>query len=417
MRPPNRSGNDHVTLVLLELVAVPVALLVTFFALALAELVAAAVRAGIGAVTASGTALEAGNAVIALGTLLALVTGGGLLVVGYRRYFELSFEEVNPIPVLLVPIVGIAVPVGYAVWDTSSLQLSWWLFLPVAVFAYALAYRTIAIDSRREDSGRTSVVVGSLTALPVVVALVDLASGMLDPELPVARSLDAAVSGTGIPMERSVVIAVPLLVTALYGVERIYDTQSRWDGPDWSFSRPPLPTFDRPSFDLPSWDRTEPSGRQSTGAGAPRASAESARSSDGSVASAAPSASTNRSRTAGDVVPSSPGSKPARRGRSSSTDDDSRPPDESATDATSGDDRSASDSREESSADDAASTETGGAAAGSSTDGTGSDTQIFVDDFDQYVPEETPVETCPDCDEEIPSDGVYNFCPFCGGEL
>ncbi|WP_254525220.1 zinc ribbon domain-containing protein [Natrinema caseinilyticum] len=52
-----------------------------------------------------------------------------------------------------------------------------------------------------------------------------------------------------------------------------------------------------------------------------------------------------------------------------------------------------------------------------STSSSSSDTQIFVDDFDRYGSEETPVETCPRCERDLPSDGVYNFCPFCGGEL
>ncbi|WP_265108980.1 zinc ribbon domain-containing protein [Halosolutus halophilus] len=398
--------------------AVPIALLVTFFTLALAELVAVVLGVATDAVATGDTVLEVGHAVIGFGTLLVLVSGGGFLVAGYRYCFESWFDDVEPLPVVLVPVLGLAVPIGYAIWDTGSLQLSSWLFFPIAIAANALAFRTVAIDSLREDREdreRTSFVAASLTALPAVVVLVDFAIGMLGSERPVARTLDGVVVGTSAPMARAVVIAVPLLVTVLYGAGRLYSTQSRWDGPDWS-----IPRLRNSLFDLVSRVRSNTSGRQLSGAGAGRVSSKSARSSDRSAASSAPSAPRSSASRSNVVVPSSPGSTPSHRDGSSSDDsDDSKPSngrasdtskeDErstSATDTSKGSDRSASEDRGDASADD-----------GSTTDGTGSDTRIFVDDFDQYGPDQTPVETCPECEEEIPSDGVYNFCPFCGGQL
>ncbi|SER20125.1 zinc ribbon domain-containing protein [Natrinema salaciae] len=449
MRLPIRSGTDHGTLVLLELGAVPVALLVTFFTLALAELVAAVVGVALDAAGASETIPEIATVVIGFGALVVLVTGGGHLVTGYRHCFESWFDDVSPLPVLLVPVVGIVVPIGYAFWQTGSLRPSSWLLLPVAVSANALAFRTIAIDSLREDRGRTSFVAGSLTALPAVAVLVDLAGEMLGSGRPVVRTTDAVAVGWSSPAGRAAVIAVPLSVAVLYGVGTVYSRQSRWE-PDWllpkssdaiaaltsrarSLPRPgavfvaltsrarSLPRPGAVFVALTSRDGSEPSGRQPTGAG--RASSNAARSGDRSTAR-------QRSGTAREVVPSSPGTDAAPRGGASSPGtDDSSSPAEATTDASADDDRSASAEETSDEREQPASAPLGGPGAAASTvekdgtdvaagtDGTASDTRIFVDDFDQYVPDETPVETCPDCEEEIPSDGVYNFCPFCGGEL
>lgn len=422
MRPLNRSGTGHDTLVLMELAAVPVAVLVTVFTLALAELVAAVVGVTNDAVAAGDLVPTVGNAAVGFGTLLLLVSGGGFLVVGYRRCFESRFDDVDPLSVVLVPILGIVVPIGYAFVATDSLGLSSWLFLPVAVSAHALAYRTIAIDSFREDRGRTSFVVGALTALPAVAVLVDVASGILGSERPIARTLDAVVASPDSPMVRAVLIAVPLLVTVCYGVGTLYRKQSLWDGPEWSMPRPRLEwpaSRPRPGrsisrlrasiADRLSRDRTDPSGRQPAGAGTARASSESNR----------------RARTPSDVVPSSPGSASAGRRTSNDSDDsdysddsdDAKSSDEATADSSPAGDRAAGDRREDAIAADASPAAETGAAADSTADGGASDTRIFVDDFDQYVPDESPVERCPDCDQEIPSDGVYNFCPFCGGEL
>ena len=55
--------------------------------------------------------------------------------------------------------------------------------------------------------------------------------------------------------------------------------------------------------------------------------------------------------------------------------------------------------------------------AGSEASESGSDTRIFTDDFGTYGVSASPVEVCPDCEKDIPSDGVYKFCPFCGSGL
>ena len=55
--------------------------------------------------------------------------------------------------------------------------------------------------------------------------------------------------------------------------------------------------------------------------------------------------------------------------------------------------------------------------AGPEASGSGSDTRIFTDDFGTYGVSTSPVEVCPDCEKDIPSDGVYKFCPFCGSGL
>ncbi|WP_254762018.1 zinc ribbon domain-containing protein [Natrinema marinum] len=421
MRLPNGSGTDHATLALLELVAVPVAVLATVLTLVLADVGFAAFRTAVTAAGGGDAVAELGTAVLAFGTLLVLVVGAGSLVAGYRRYVDDRFDVVSPLPLLLVPAVGIVCPIGYAVWDTGALRLSSPLFLLVAVAAHAFAYRTIALVSLREDRGRTSLVVGSLTGLPAVVALVALANATLGPDRPIGRTLETVVAGPESQIVRTAVIAVPLLVTALYGVEALLGTQSRWERPNWSLPRPRL---SRLAHRLRN--RTESSGRRPAGAASGRASSESGRSSRG-TARQTPRNPSNA------VVPSSPGSGATRRSRSS--DDRDGDAGASADDSTAAssatDDRSADDSdataRDDGSPsegnDDAAGTagaaETAGAVADSSTDdtGTGSDTQIFTADFDQYGADETPVDRCPDCEKEIPSDGVYNFCPFCGGEL
>ncbi|MDS0476499.1 hypothetical protein [Natrinema sp. 1APR25-10V2] len=421
MRLPNRSGTDHATLVFLELVAVPVAVLATVLTLVLADVGVAALRIATAAAGGGDAVIELGTAVLAFGTLLVLATAGGFLVVGYRRFVGTRFEDVSPLPLLLVPVIGIVTPLGYAVWNTGALRLSSGLFLLAAIMTHALAYRTIAIDSLREDRGPASLVVGSLTALPAAVALVAFANGTLGSDRPVGRTLDAVVAGTESPVVRTAVLAVPLLVTALYGIGTLSDTQVPRVRSDWSIPRPRLSRFDHLFR-----NRSEPSGHQPAGAASGRTSSESGRSSDGSTRS-------DRNRTSGAVIPSSPGAGPARRGRSSDDDGndgaDSRPSNEraaasstddraaSSSDASREDDQSPSEDRDDAGTDGATPGETVSAAAGSSTGGTGSDTQIFTDDFDQYVADESPVDRCPDCEKEIPSDGVYNFCPFCGGEL
>ncbi len=418
MRLPNRSGTDHATLVFLELVAVPVAVLATLLTLVLADVGVAALRIAAGAAGGADAVVELGTTVLAFGTLLVLVIAGGFLVVGYRRFVGTRFEDVSPLSLLLVPVVGIVAPIGYAVWNTGALRLSSGLFLLVAIMMHALAYRTIAIDSLREDRGPASLVVGSLTALPAAVALVAFANGTLGSDRPVGRTLHAVVAGTESPLVRTAVLAVPLLVTALYGIGTLSDTQVPRVRSDWSIPRPRLSRFDHLFR-----NRSEPSGRQPAGAASGRTSSESGRSSNGSTRS-------DRNRTSGAVIPSSPGSGPARRGRSSDDDgDDSRPSNERAAAASTDDraasgsdaprenDQSPSEDRDDATGDGATPGETVSATAGSSTGGTGSDTQIFTDDFDQYVADELPVDRCPDCEKEIPSDGVYNFCPFCGGEL
>ncbi|MDF9744680.1 hypothetical protein [Natrinema salsiterrestre] len=424
MRPPNGSGTDHETLVLLELVAVPIALLATFFTLALAELLAVAISMAIDAAGVGGAVLPVVNVVIGLGTLLVLFGAGGLLVVGYRYCFDSWFDEVSALPVLLVPGIGIAVSVGYSIWTAGSIRLSSWLFFPIAISAYALAYRTIAIDSLRRDRERDGLVAGALTGFPVVVVLLDLASRMIGSGRPIARTLDPVAVGGGTPTVRSVVIAVPLLVTALYGIETLYSRQSRWDGPDWSVpvsrnaisSRTPsarsLPNPRDAISDLTSRVRSDSSGRQPTGAGAGRASSKKARSSSDVVPSSPGTGSAPRSGSTSNDASSSTSS--AERAAGTSADDG---PSASSTDTSDEDDSSPTTQSEGAGTDDSSPADAVNSAADSSSDGSGSDTRIFVDDFDQYVPDETPVETCPDCEKEIPSDGVYNFCPFCGGDL
>ncbi|WP_408956917.1 hypothetical protein [Natrinema sp. 74] len=435
MRLSSRAGTDHATLALIELVAVPVAALTTVLTLALADIGFVALRAAVAAAGGGHAVVDLGPAILAFGALLALATGAGLLVAGYRRYVATRFDDVSPLPLLLVPVIGVVAPIGYAVWNTGALWLPSWLLVPVAIAAHALAYRTIALDSLREDRGPASLVVGSLTALPAVVTLVDLANGALGPNRPIGRTLEGVVAGTGSPIVRTAVIAVPLLVATLYGIGSLSGVRSQWKVPDWSIPRPRLSRFDHPL-----WNRSEPSGRQPAGTSAGRASSESDRSSSGS-------ARPDRHRPSNAVVPSSPGTQAARGGHASPDDDSGSSTDTAASqstgdraadsaDATERDDRPASEepdhtgtdvpeSGENDSADASEPAENAGEAAdsspdetaGSSPDGTGSDTQIFVDDFDQYVADETPVDRCPDCDKEIPSDGVYNFCPFCGGEL
>lgn len=99
--------------------------------------------------------------------------------------------------------------------------------------------------------------------------------------------------------------------------------------------------------------------------------------------------------------------------------------DVSATSSDEGD-RSVADTSEasaaEASADDTPDADESGSADGtpdeptSSPDDAESRTRIFSADVDDGSGG-TVVETCPDCDADVPSDGTYEFCPLCGHEL
>jgi len=65
-----------------------------------------------------------------------------------------------------------------------------------------------------------------------------------------------------------------------------------------------------------------------------------------------------------------------------------------------------------------------GSRSGSGTDAADQQLTFGKDDGEKRPPSGLPtardgsaVETCPECETDVPSDGTYVFCPLCGHEL
>ncbi|WP_254766637.1 zinc ribbon domain-containing protein [Salinilacihabitans rarus] len=407
MRPSIGADETHATLLGLELLAVPASVLAAGAALLLATGAVAVVRFAGALLGVGETTLDLVASAIVLATFLLLVSLGGAAVVGYRHVLEERFDDVEPIPTLAVPIAAIAVTVGYVAAAKGTLDLPQWAFAIVAIASHALAFRAVALDSVLENRPRLAVVVGALAAVPAALALVTVVDGTFWSGT-VSEAMLSAADGT-VPLDRSFLVAVPLAVTALYGVARVAEDDGRIDLTEWeerlagATDRLADATPDRGLGSRGSSSSSAPRRtghkRRSVVPSSPKGPSKGDAGGDSSSRSRSRSRSRSGSRGGKSKSSSSGPSGASRRGRSKST-EKKRP----SASAGSG----------------ASSRDAGGTDPDASADeGTGSDTRIFAHDFGDDADEvdETPVEVCPDCDEDIPSDGVYKFCPFCGCEL
>lgn len=414
MQFPNRPDSGHGILPVLEVVAVVVWILAAVLVLYLATGVYAVVRIVAETAGASDLALALGRDAVAVLAGFGLVSGGALAVVGYAYAFETKFERIRPGWFAVVPLIGIVVPVGYVLATTGGLGLPTVAFVIVATAVHALAFRTIAVGSVLEGRERLGVLVGAVAAVPAATALVALSSSLpLVGDRAVVRTIQGGISWTGLPLYRPLLVVVPLAISAAYALVLIR-TEGGSDAP-W------VGIVDRFGGVVPSVGIDRLRGR-SSGSG-PAARTGSSSDDSSTVVRRVfedSSAGDDRSARKRAVVPSSPsesGSATRRSGSSASgssarnssrsTGRDSRPSaSERGVDSSAG--------RGTTGRDESSSARDGDADAGGEE--TGSDTRIFVDDFDPADADDGPGD-CPDCGEAIPTDGSYTFCPFCGSEL
>jgi hypothetical protein len=460
MRFPDRVNTDYLTLAALELAAVPLVVLVTVLvlflgggAMQLTQSLESSLGAGLTAVTLQ---------VLLVGTLVLLLAAGGGAVTGYRLFLDRAEGGLDPMVLVAVPLLGVVAPFAYALGTFGSLSLPNWLFVIAVASAHALAFRTIAMYSRQDDQQRIGLVVGSLAGLPVVLALVTaVTTEVFVTEDVLSASVNEAggrlldiLTWTELPGHRPLLVGLPLLVTASYAGYRI-TTDEQEESPLKSFQTPQTPgrlfsitkvlrnlsRGSSSSSDSGSSGSSSERSRyrrksESKGRRASRSDGSGGRRSDDgsrpkrrrsphrSSSKASDSSSRRSSRS------SSSGSSDHRSSRSTSKSDSGsnrRPSNRSASSssARSGDTGNNSASSSNSSS-------TGGSSTGNSSStssqsskssggngdaSTGSDTRIFTDDFGEYGNGSDTVESCPACEKEIPSDGVYEFCPFCGQEL
>ena len=480
MRLP-RVNSAHGSLTVIELVVAPVAILTTFLVLYLAAGLVAATR-NVGSLLGVGaTGIELVIWLLVLMTVLALLSAGGLTVFGYRYVISRWFEDRSLTSFVLVPLIGVVVPFAYTVATTTSTVLSWWLFVIVALSTHALAFRAIAVHSLRYDIRRYDIFVATLTAIPAVVALTVFVTETLlvGPGDEIAQLLVSAITGPGITLERSVLVAVPLLTSVLYVIRWITAGDWSWTDFDWPFTWT-VPVVASSSWSIPDWspvNRFGSDGRlrswltidwsppswlafdwsrpdvfervhDRTVGGASKKRAATPRSSSAAGWRGPPPVSSSLSKRSQKVGRSASGSNGASRSSSNGSSDagtrassgssvvrvaeKSRRSDDGRADGSEVETstmgrKEVTERRVESSADSSSSTKRSSTGApsssarrsgnGSSGEGTGSDTRIFVDDFGRYTSDGSPVESCPGCDEVVPSKSDCLFCPSCGHEL
>jgi hypothetical protein len=455
MRLPDRVNTDYLTLAALELAAVPLAVLVTVVVLFL----------GGGAIQLTeslGSSLDAGTLdllvqLIALVTVLALFAGAAAGVTGYWRFFDRSERGLDPRVLVAIPLVGVVAPFAYAAGSLGTLTLPDWLFVVAVVSAHALAYRTIAVYSFRDGDRRSGLAVSVAAGLPVTLALVTFVTqDVLDSGVDAAgQQLLGVLTWTDLPFHRPLLVGLPVVVTGAYLGYRLATDDDRTDSGDsvLSFQRPQTPgrLFSITSI-LQNLSRSSSSAENASGGssgeqsryrrksdskGRPAASRSGSNSgddgrrpkrrrsphrSDRSKAKrrsrrSSSSGSTGRSRSSGASGSSSSNQSTGGSGSGSSSSKRSGASTDNRSRSASSGNNSTSQSDESASANSADSTGSEAAANGGTDASAGSDTRIFTDDFGDYGDGSDTVETCPACDEEIPSDGVYEFCPFCGQEL
>lgn len=459
MRLPDRVNTDYLTLAALELAAVPLVVLVTVFVLFLGGGAMQVTESLGGEFSVGTTIIDVLVQLIVLLTTLLLLAGGGAAVTGYRRFFDRADSGLDSLVLIAVPALGVLAPLLYAFLSFGTFIEPVWLFVIAVVSAHALAFRTIALYSEPVVHRRIGLLVGCAAALPVVLALVTYLTTdvFVTNDLLSSRISDAGehlldgLVWTALPdVRRSLLIGVPLLLTGAYvgyqsrmtDIQRGGSTQSiqLLNSPGRLFSITKiLQGITRRSSSSSNGASSSSSEEQSRyqrksnskgraasrpdGSGRERSDHDSARpkrrrsphrSGDGSSSgssrrsNSARSSSRDRSRSENQSESTgsrNPGDRPSNS-RSGNAGNKSE-----GKSATGGSSRSKSSSERSS--------------AGRSTDGssgeedasTGSDTRIFTDDFGEYGGDSEADAACPSCDKEIPTDGVYEFCPFCGQDL
>lgn len=468
---------DGVPLAALEAAAAPLAVLGTLLVVVLGGLGATAVRAVATRSGAGAAVAGAAAGLVALATVLVLAAAAGLAVEAYRRRFRRTGGGTQLLVGLFVPAVGVLAPLSYAAVEFGTLSPPWWVLGAAAVAATAAALRTVAMYSTARKHRRRGSLVGAVAALPVAVALVDLVTErFLGGAVAAAgRRVGGWLAATGVPHHGLLVVVPPLVVAGAYGASRARSAPANAsNSPDTSLPRSPtLPEPSRVpdtslrgaavylrertplglpdlgdalrastseessgprSRDTSDVARPPVSARSSTDRG--RASGGGADSDRGSTESGPGGAGSSdrggsgTSGRGGVGTSDASGSSGDDHGRSDSASEDGTSEDGTSEDRASDDGASDSgglqragrsrpsstDDGEDATADGDAATGAGASAdGGAHDDGTGSDTRIFTGDFGSYG--EDAAERCPACEETIPSDGVYRFCPFCGEQL
>ncbi len=479
MRLASRSLTTHAALVLLEFLVGLLAVLATVVALLLAGVLVRAVPVAVeyaGGHPAFGTVAGHLLAVAAFLLLLACVRS---VVVEYRRFAGRAPEIRQPIALTAGPALGLAIPVGYALQVAGSVRLPMPLLALAVASAHALAFRTISVWSRNAELAPLAELAGVLAGGPTVFALVTLVTRALPGPLDAAGRILLELPGWGlVPRDGPFLAAFPLLVATAFGLYRRLRRGDRVDVPEPDVPRAgellpsvslpsvPSPPVQFPSLSLPD-AVSRPVGRRfpdvtltdvalaATSRLAERSSRRLGRTDDGVPRDAPPvprpaglrsggsdgSASSSGDDSPGPRAPrsatadsSSSRSAPSSSGSpdrspSTSSDDDSDSAGGDGTDAdgsaTSSDDGGQSEAdtpAEASAADDAPDTNESGSA-DETPDGSAStpeDAESRTRIFSAGVGDgsgDAVVETCPDCDADVPSDGTYEFCPLCGHEL
>lgn len=394
---------------------------------------------------------------VVLATLVALASFGGFAVVLYRRAFE-RFDHLHPATVVAVPLLGLALS-GYLLVTTGVEESSWWLFAFTALWAHALMYRTIAMDARLGGDPDVGALVGSVAALPAVVSEVVLVAwyaGSRD----LVRQVLAEASAVGVPLHRSMLVLVPVVVTVAYGVHRaprlegltelaaslqLPKLPSRSASASEPDATPPQDWVPRSASAVGPADSTANRGTDSTGGtgrgsddtstgrrsdtdstgyGSDRSSTSDSADSEDRSSGGSGDATDNRSGGRSDVATDDGGSG----GSDDTTDDRSGGRGDDATDAMDSEDRS----DRGDATDDGAATSDGS----SSTDGRsnsnassrasdGPDTELYdhsspvegASDTRIYTGDGPAVAPCPDCGRDVLVADDAKFCPKCGAEL
>lgn len=449
-------------LVAVEAAAAPVALVASLLMVVLGGLVATAVRIGLTGVGTGGTVVGVATGLVAVLTLLVLLAAAGAAVEGYRRRFAETGGGSNLLIGLFVPAILVVAALAYAASRGHGLASPPLGILAVAgLGAHAVAFRAIAMYSMPDARRRQGSAVAGVAALPAALGLAAwLTEGSLDGPAAVAgEHLVAGLDAAGVPRWGIAVVLVPLAVSIGYAVYRTRTAPAGSSSPAQT-SLPRSPTLPQPSRvpdaslrgtashvrdriaaavpGLGGAGRANSSGGASGGgASRPPVSASSSRRRSGSGSggsSGGGSGSTGGSSSGGSSGRSSGGSGDSSAGAADGGGTDRGAGGSSSGGSSSDRDRSSRGVRKiggssagsgtgGSAADGGASTGSSGAGGSSSGAGggsadeesSGSDTRIFTGDFGSYG--DDTVDVCPACEETIPSDGVYRFCPFCGEEL
>lgn len=434
MNLSRRDLGSQATLVFYEVSLVPLSILATFFVLSfvggflvLTRTVAAWV--GIGAALVNGF-----SALVVALTGIAMVATGGTVVYGYQHFFDRSFGKLGPVPVLAVPLVGFVGSAGYALVHLGTLSPPWWVSLIVVLCVHALAFRAIAVYSMLAGTRRSGTKAGIAAAVPATVALVTLVTRhLLDAGWnEVGQRVADVFATTGGSLGLVGLVVLPAMIATAYG---LYCTREGIDSLRGFDVSPPTVSADgvlrrlapvRSALRFRSGDRSDggtdgrgPSGRARP-SGAPPPSSPNIDDSKRSSATGSAAGESGPARSVFRGGGGDPDDEPDAQSADGAGESGNRSVRSGGRDRTGGDDAGeATDRRADSrgGADDQPSRSNETSPADDEPSGAGSDTRIFTDDFGQYDGAVSAVETCPDCEAEIPSDGEYRYCPQCGAEL